>query len=94
MWAARSPREAPSGPVAAERVDGVAEAVAPCPAGVQAVTSAAACAEAASPAAAEYVMVIRTPFSWRRSTDDFRFVCQGTAKRIVVFHRHWHVVAR
>jgi len=51
--AARSPREAPSGPVAAGGVDGAVEAVAPPPAGAQAVTSAAACAEAASTAAAE-----------------------------------------
>jgi hypothetical protein len=50
--AVRFPREAPSGPVAVGWVDGVVEAVAPFPAGAQAIRP-AAWAEAASAADAE-----------------------------------------
>ena len=59
VWAVRPPGEAPSGPVAAGWVDGVAEAVAPSPVGAQAVMSVAAWAEAASNVVAEELMGIR-----------------------------------
>ena len=68
----RSPGEAPSGPVALS------------PAGAQAVTSGAAWVEAGSTAAAEKVMVIRTPFFWGRSRGDSRRLVKEQPNRDVV----------